>query len=273
MNRIAVLITCFNRKDRTLRCLQTVSRQNIAVDIFLVDDGCTDGTPEAVSLHFPDVHIIKGDGNLYWNRGMYTAWSEAEKGDYDFYLWLNDDTYLYNDALKMTLEASSLQQHKALIVGAICSLTDKTKSFGGDYMKKQLYPNGELQLCDAFGGNFVWVPRSVFQVCGKMDPYYRHSLGDTDYGLVVAKKGFKMFLTPKHVGEFDDDFELPNLPWLDSSKPLKERYKMLYHPLSYSNPKEFFHFYRKHQNFFVALIHVCSIYRNIFNVKAINKYK
>ena len=262
MNRIAVLITCFNRKDRTLRCLQTVSQQNVAVDIFLVDDGSTDGTSEAVSLHFPDVHIIKGNGNLYWNRGMYTAWTEAEKGDYDFYLWLNDDTYLYDDAFKMTLEASSSQQHKALIVGAICSPTDKMRPFGGDYKKKPLYPNGELQLCDEFGGNFVWVPRVVHQACGKLDPYYWHSLGDTDYGRMVTKKGFKMFITPKHVGEFDNDERAP--VWHDSSKSLKEKYKMLFHPLSYSNPKEFFYFYRKHENIFSATGHAASIFLKLF---------
>ena len=28
---------------------------------------------------------------------MYAAWQEAAKGNYDFYLWLNDDTYLKKD--------------------------------------------------------------------------------------------------------------------------------------------------------------------------------
>ena len=46
---------------------------------------------EAVGKMFPQVHIIKGDGNLFWNRGMYMAWQAAIKEkDYDFYLWLND---------------------------------------------------------------------------------------------------------------------------------------------------------------------------------------
>ena len=71
----------------------------LRLDIYLTDDGCTDGTPEAIKRQFPKVHIIKGDGNLFWNRGMYRAWEEAAKQDYNFYLWLNDDSYLVDGAL------------------------------------------------------------------------------------------------------------------------------------------------------------------------------
>ena len=75
MKTIAALITCFNRKEKTILCLTNLFKQpllnNFELDVFLTDDGCTDGTAEAVGKMFPQVHIIKGDGNLFWNRGMY----------------------------------------------------------------------------------------------------------------------------------------------------------------------------------------------------------
>lgn len=100
---IAVLLTVHDRKNKTLRCLENLYKQvlpnYLRLDIYLTDDGCTDGTPEAIKRQFPKVHIIKGDGNLFWNRGMYRAWEEAAKQDYNFYLWLNDDSYLFDGAL------------------------------------------------------------------------------------------------------------------------------------------------------------------------------
>ena len=103
MQTIAVLLTVFNRKDKTLECLKRLYSQlpinGYQVDVYLTDDGCTDGTSEAVASQFPEVHIIQGSGNLYWNRGMYAAWREAAKNDYDYYLWLNDDTYVYSNML------------------------------------------------------------------------------------------------------------------------------------------------------------------------------
>ena len=46
---IAVLITCYNRKDKTLLCLESLfKQQGLGIDfslaVFLVDDGSTDGT-------------------------------------------------------------------------------------------------------------------------------------------------------------------------------------------------------------------------------------
>ena len=99
---IAVLITCHNREEKTLNCLtqifsQLYDKNKFSVTVYLTDDGCTDNTVPEVKKRFPQVHIITGDGTLFWNRGMYVAWKAAEKYDYDFYLWLNDDTFINND--------------------------------------------------------------------------------------------------------------------------------------------------------------------------------
>ena len=100
----AVLLTVFNRKDKTLQCLSQLFDQlpveDIQIDVFLTDDGCTDGTAEAVENLFPSVHILEGSGDLFWNRGMLMAWkAAADARDYDAYLWLNDDTFLYEGTL------------------------------------------------------------------------------------------------------------------------------------------------------------------------------
>ncbi|NDP20102.1 MAG: glycosyltransferase family 2 protein [Paludibacter sp.] len=259
MNRIAVLITCYNRKDKTLKCLSHLFNQDISVDVFLVDDGCTDGTGEAVKESYPSVHVILGDGSLFWNRGMYTAWCEAEKFDYDFYLWLNDDTYIFSNSLAMMLESSTEKNHKALIVGASCDSNDQTvTSFGADWKSKALFPNGALQQCDAFGGNFVLIPRYVYKKCGKLDYYYRHSLGDIDYARHVVSEGIEIFLAPKHIGICVNDFKTPK--YLEKSLTLKERLRVLHSPLSYSDPRDFFYFYKKHEGVLSASLHLTSIY-------------
>ena len=51
MKQIAVLLTVFNRKEKTLLCLKNLYQQTLPneyrIDIYLTNDGCTDGTPEA----------------------------------------------------------------------------------------------------------------------------------------------------------------------------------------------------------------------------------
>ena len=112
-NNIAVLMTCFNRKDKTLKSLESLFRQNADVDVYLVNDGCTDGTHEAVTLQFPQVNIIRGTGSLFWNRGMHLAWTTAVgRRDYDHFLWLNDDTMLYPDAIQELMKCSESEHQK-----------------------------------------------------------------------------------------------------------------------------------------------------------------
>ena len=47
MKTIATLITCHNRKDKTLACLDALFSNHlpdrVLLDVFLVDDGSTDG--------------------------------------------------------------------------------------------------------------------------------------------------------------------------------------------------------------------------------------
>jgi len=109
-DRIAVLITCHNRKPKTLACLTALFNQtppsSATTDVYLVDDGSTDGTAEEVHQAYPQVKILQGDGSLFWNGGMRKAFSEALKYDYDYYLWLNDDTILYPEAIASLLTTS-----------------------------------------------------------------------------------------------------------------------------------------------------------------------
>ena len=99
MKEIAILITCFNRREKTLACLHDIYNsdkcEDINFDIFIVDGGSSDGTYESILQMYPQVHIKKHQ-DLYWAGGMRKAWELAiNYKNYDYFLLLNDDTHLY----------------------------------------------------------------------------------------------------------------------------------------------------------------------------------
>lgn len=163
MKSIAILLTVFNRKEKTLNCLSKIYSQNqingYTFDIYLTNDACTDGTPEAINQQYPEVNIINGKGDLFWNRGMYTAWKRAsEVKDYDFYLWLNDDTFVYPNMLENLLAASENKNNKAIIIGATQSSDHKLITYGGRLKNGNIpQPKGELTQVAYFNGNIVLV--------------------------------------------------------------------------------------------------------------------
>ena len=127
MLRLAALLTCHNRRRQTIECLAAllgcVRPDEMKLDVFVVDDGSTDGTAAAIRTRFTDVQVMQGDGNLYWAGGMRLAFAEALKRDYDFYLFLNDDTVLESDALMRLLATHEEVGGRSKRVGAIIGTT------------------------------------------------------------------------------------------------------------------------------------------------------
>lgn len=262
MKTLAVLLTVHNRRDKTLECLQLLYIQlpmeSYQVDVYLTDDGSTDGTPEAVKEQFPDVHIINGNGNLFWNRGMYTAWQEAAKKDYDFYLWLNDDTYVYSNMLCALLKASSVKNDKAIIVGATQSLDGKNITYGGRLANGKIpMPDGQLASVQYFNGNIVLVPSYVYNKLGNLDYYFTHSKGDFDYGLRALKAGIEMYQVGECLGKCDLHETLDK--WCNPEVPFVQRWKMLNRPNGMP-PKETFHLERRHRGLLIAIFHYITIH-------------
>ncbi|CAD7767057.1 MAG: hypothetical protein DNFNHJIP_00463 [Candidatus Argoarchaeum ethanivorans] len=236
MDRVAVLITCHNRKDTTLICLKMLYKQRnidlINLDVYLVDDGSTDGTKQAVANKYKNIKILEGDGKLYWCGGMRLAWSEAMKTHYDAYLWLNDDTLLYEGAL-MTLITT--WKHKlaigkgGIIVGTTCDSKIGKASYGG-YLNDSSNPIEPLEVpqrCDLINGNIVLVPNHVFERLGNLSNIYTHSMGDKDYSLRAGKKGIPIWVAPGFQGECKR-----NSPpeWTLEVFPLVHRFKILHSP-------------------------------------------
>lgn len=266
METIAILLTVFNRKDKTLQCIQSLyeqsSLQDYQIDIYLTNDGCTDGTPEAVSQKFPEVHIIHGNGNLFWNRGMYTAWQKAAMKNYDFYLWINDDTFAYPNMLSTLLQESQSKEHKAIIVGATQSANHQLTTYGGRLFNGKIpIPNGELTPIHHFNGNIVLIPRYVFQELGNLDYYFTHSKGDFDYGLRANKAGIEMFQAGHYLGECEQHESLD--AWCNPKISFKQRWKMLHKPNGMP-PKETFHFEKRHIGLCTAIFHYFTIYLRCF---------
>lgn len=254
---IAVILTCFNRKAKTLSCLEHLyaaqkvynsqNKQNINLAVYLTDDGCTDGTADAVKTTFPnqEIHIQRSNGDLFWARGMNFSWQEAVKAPtkWDYFLMLNDDTNMTEDCF---LELFTTQQYsikttgkKALVSGIIASKENHEEvTYGGEVLLtkftaklRRLTPTGEPQRCDMTNANILMVPRSLFDKIGFFYPY-THSCADSDYSVMAKRASFPVYVTSQICGYCDFDH------WTkadDREKivkmTLKERKAYFNHPL------------------------------------------
>jgi GT2 family glycosyltransferase len=245
-NCLAVLLTCHNRKEKTVACLTALYNciipESYVFEVFLVDDGSTDGTSQAIKEKFPQVHIIKGNGNLYWNQGMRLAWKTAiVETTPDFFLWLNDDTNIDNDSLIHLFECyneyKNRQVSESIVVGSCRNEIDIDKfSYGLRKNGNIIVPNGSLQNGDFLNGNLVLISKAVYTKLDILSNCYTHAMGDYDYGLRALDNGIELITTKKYIATCESNIGLPK--WCDPMVNFFNRWKALHTPLGL-NIKEY----------------------------------
>jgi GT2 family glycosyltransferase len=205
--RVAVLMTCHDRRALTVRCLESLRAQSGDADValFVVDDGSSDGTTQAIRAVWPAAQVIPGDGALFWNGGMRLAWGTAARaGPFDHYLWLNDDVVLEADALdRLVSEAAGLAESdgQVIVAGSTRCPATGVVTYGGQLrenpqrpLRLTLAPPSKAPVAvDSFSGNIVLVSAAAFARLGTLSPAFIHIFGDLDYGLRARAAGIPVY--------------------------------------------------------------------------------
>lgn len=232
---LAVVMTCHNRRAKTLACLAALRDAaldaRLAYALYLSDDGSTDGTAEAVCEQEPGATVLRGDGTMFWNRGMHAAFACAMQRGHHAYLWLNDDTLLERSALRTllaTLERTSGAD--AIVVGAVRDPASGRLSYGGSrrvaprwrpFLARTVEPDGRPAEVDVINGNVVLIPHTVAAGFGNLDPRFEHAMGDTDYALRARRAGITILQTGSFVGDCSRNTTRGTLR--DRTAPLRRR--------------------------------------------------
>lgn len=235
---IAILITVFNRKDKTLNCLRSIKAQeglsDYEHDIFIVDGGSNDGTPDAIKQTYPDVHVSIHEG-LYWAGGMRQAWKEALefRKDYDYFWLINDDTTLrphcWNQLLKAEEYALNKYGTPGVYVGNTCDPTTGKLSYGGiNHNEQWVIPDGEnIKDIKLGNANIMLVSRLAYDKLGGFAEYCTHGIADYDYSLRAVEQNIPLLATSNYCGTCKNDHKAT---WLPQSTPLRKRIEYLYSP-------------------------------------------
>lgn len=250
---IAVLITCYNRKQKTLDCLQRIYQQQMpdgfTFTVYITDDASTDGTPEAIKVQYPQVQLYDGTGSLFWAGGMRNTWSKAMAGNPDYYLLLNDDTLLYNTAFATVLQTATSQANPSIIIGSTVDEETGLQSYGGNrlaagskWKSTMVQATDQVIPCDFGNANILLVPATIVKAIGMLSKDYTHGLADYDYTLKARKAGFNLLMAPGYLGTCKDDH---GNNWKSQNVTLKQRIAYLKSPkgLAY---KEYLLFIKRH---------------------------
>ena len=255
---VAALLTCHNRREKTIACLgrlfaqdclgpQSTGVREVHVEAFLVDDDSGDGTTEAVNERFPQVAVIHGPGDLFWAGGMRLAWRTAlQTRDYNAFLMLNDDTMLSPTALRCLLETLAFmrQRHgrEGIAVGSILDNTGQ-HHYGGKLLwngRGEVMPGDIPKACDLFNCNATLVSFDAYETLGEFSEVFTHSMADYEYSARAHRFNVPVYIAAGYMGVCERN---PVPEWLALDTPLRRRWQLIQLPKGLP-PKEYWHLCR-----------------------------
>lgn len=255
--KVAVLIASFNRKEKTLACIGQLMAQQLPADlqleVYLTDDASPDGTAAAVKEAYPKVHVYQGDGYFYWAGGMRNSWRNALESKADYYLLLNDDVHLFEDAIPRLIGWSRKYQEEkskqAICVGPCKDGITGKVSYGGRNVYSRyrpqyylVYSDTEILECDLGDGNIMLVPSAIVDKIGILSEEWTHGIADHDYTFRAKNAGFSLIAAPGFFGicTYDKKEE-----WKSFNVKFSERLKYMYSPTGLQY-KEYLRYIRRY---------------------------
>lgn len=211
--RAALVIPVYNRRQTTLQCLRSLAkivRDDIDARIFVVDDGSTDGTSDAIASEFPMVEIIRGDGSLHYAAGTNRGIEAALNWNADYIVTMNDDAVYHDQFLQRLIQTA--QNNKRSVVGALLLLWDnphlafqvapvwKTLQGGWTFPDEiTAFNAGSTPISvEMIVGNCVLFPVAAIKECGLMDEEnFPHGWGDAQYLVRMKKAGWNLLVDPR----------------------------------------------------------------------------
>ena len=212
--KVGFIILSWNQRQMTLECLDSVMKQDYpAFSVLVVDNGSTDGSPDAIRAHFPQVEVLELGQNVGYSAGNNVGMMHLLKRDYSYVFLLNNDTFVDPHMLRQLVEVAESDLRIGM-VGPIMYFADlPTMIWAGynriDWRHAHMVRQGQGQLEEQVGlpseafldvDNVdtcaILVRRQVIERIGMLDTRYFINLDDVDWSVRAHQAGFRVVYVP-----------------------------------------------------------------------------
>lgn len=114
-NKILVIIVSYNWMQWIDRCITSVYSSTIPADIFVVDNGSTDGTLDYLEKNYRDIILVKNNNNSGFGRANNIGLKYSISNNYDYVYLLNQDAWIMPETLETLVSISQNNKEYAIL--------------------------------------------------------------------------------------------------------------------------------------------------------------
>lgn len=224
MDTLAVIIVNYNAGALLAETVASVARSTIPVDIFVADNGSTDGSVDGLRKTIggaANVHIIENGANLGFAGGNNAALPHTRG---DWLLFLNPDCRVEPDTLARMRAAAMEAEPDVGMAGCLIRNVDgseqpgcrrfiprpwnalmRVANLGRFFPGHPLFrdfnltgtplPDRPVDM-EAISGAFMLVRRSALEKVGPLDPGYFLHCEDLDWCMRFTQAGYRILFVP-----------------------------------------------------------------------------
>jgi GT2 family glycosyltransferase len=195
----AVVIPVHGGLALTVRCLESLRKCDpLPIMVVIVDDGSPDDTAAHLATHYQDVHVVRGDGTLWWGEATNVGCAYAIERGARRLIFLNNDNVsvsknLLTELVRLvderggcagatTLVETPDGRRKILGSGGTCDW-----SGGGTHLRRSgewFRESDSVTECEWLPGMALAVEAELFSRLGGIDAStFPQSRGDADFTL------------------------------------------------------------------------------------------
>lgn len=214
MRTLSIAILSWNGRAHLEICLPAVLEQRLdgwQWDVWVLDNGSSDGTAEWLRATHPQVRLVESPVNLGFCAGNNRL---VEAVDGEFVILLNNDTRPQSGWLAcLTASLASAPDDVAAVSGKIVDWSGQRLDFGrgvmtfdghafqqdyGRPLQRAEVPAAQSELPFPCGGNMI-IRKRVFEELGGFDAGYFAYLEDVDLGWRLWAAGWRVLFAPEAV--------------------------------------------------------------------------
>jgi GT2 family glycosyltransferase len=88
-------------------CFSSLRKSTVQNDVFVVDNGSTDGTQDYIKQHYPEFIFTQSESNLGFGKANNLGFEYALKNDYKYVYLLNQDAWVMEDTFEKLIAVQS----------------------------------------------------------------------------------------------------------------------------------------------------------------------
>lgn len=211
---VYAVILNWHGAQATIECLEAFSQLEYAnKHVIVVDNGSTDGSPQAIAEAWPEVEILQTGRNLGYGGGNNAGIRAALAAGADFVWIVNNDTVFSPDVLTELVLAAQRNPSAGLITpkilyrnrpgliecagGSFNPWWAKVTRFGAEEVDKGQHDQ-EKNVSFASGCSLL-IRRQLLEAIDSFDERYFMYWEDVDYSVRAADAGWELLYAPRAV--------------------------------------------------------------------------